>query len=395
MEGFFANNPSVVSSAPRCQSCGLKHKCNTPRMAPSGLGKMGVLVVGEAPGEREDREGIQLIGKSGQLLRRHLNDLGIKLDRDCWKTNAVNCRPPENRTPTAKEIVACRPFLLKLIKEKNPKVVILLGTKSVQSLLGPLWKKDIGSISRWVGCLVPCREYNVWIAPNWHPSYLLRQNSEVLESNFRDNLRRAFSIESHPYKSSSCKNPYTQKIKVLKNPDSVLTYIESFLEANNPIAFDFETDRLKPDADGSSIFSCAISDGECTIAYPWVGDAIAATSKLLRSRVPKIGANIKFEERWTRKILGHGVRNWVWDCMVAAHTLNNTPGITSVKFQSFVRFGVGDYSSNISSFLEAGGKGNTENKIKQVKLSDLLLYNGMDALMEYKIAQQQMEEINE
>ncbi|KKK64622.1 hypothetical protein LCGC14_2982360, partial [marine sediment metagenome] len=156
----------------------------------------------------------------------------------------------------------------------------------------------------------------------------------------------------------------------------------------------YETDRLKPDADDSQIISCAISNGEHTVAYPWVGEAIIETSRLLRSPIPKIAANIKFEERWTRKVLGHGVRNWKRDTMQAAHVLNNEPGITSVKFQAFVRLGVGDYDSHIVPYFKSASS-NAPNRIKELNLSDLLLYNGMDALLEFKIAEKQMKEMGD
>jgi len=391
--GFFSSElrDSYSLLSTQCGKCKLDRGCITPKMQPTGAGRKGILIVAEAPGEKEDREGIQLIGKAGQLLRKYLGELDIKLDRDCWKTNAVNCRPKENRTPKPKEIEACRPSLIKLIKEKKPKVVILLGGSAVESLIGSLWKKKIDTIGRWLGWRIPCREYNTWICPNWHPSYLLRQNSPILNLWFKKYLEQALELSGYPYPGEI--SDLTKDVTIIREHDKAAKYIRRFISKEEPVAFDYETNRLKPDDINSAIVSCAISDGKHTIAFPWMGEAIGATSELLQSKVPKIGANIKFEERWTKRILKHGVRNWLWDCMVASHTLNNTPGITSVKFQSFVRFGISDYSSDISPFFETSN-GNAENKIRQIELSKLLLYNGMDALMEYKIAQEQMKEMN-
>ncbi len=391
-KGFFSDTQQshIGFAVPRCQSCGLSRGCDSPKMPFTGEGKRGVLIVAEAPGATEDERGTQLIGKAGQLLRNILEDIGWDLDEDCWKTNAIICRPPDNRTPVKKEIESCRPCLMKTIKKLHPKVVVLMGSVAVNSLLEPIWRKGIGAIGRWVGCRIPLRELNLWACPIWHPSYLLRRNNEELELWFRRYLEEALKIQKEPWKKIPL--DYDKHIIVKKDHRDAAKSIRSFTLNEVAVAFDYETDRLKPDANDAKIVSCAISNGTYTVAYPWVGDAITATSELLKSPTPKIAANIKFEERWTRKILGHGVRNWKWDTMQAAHVLNNEPGITSVKFQAFIRFGIGDYDSHISSYLK-GLDSNTSNRIKELRLADLLLYNGMDALLEFKIAEQQMEEM--
>ena len=375
---------------PRCQSCGLSRGCKSPKMEVTGHGKKGVLFVAEAPGATEDEQGEQLIGQAGQLLRNTLDDIGWDLDRDCWKTNAIICRPPDNRTPTKKEIEACRPCLVKTIQKLEPKIIIPMGSVAVNSLLAPIWRKDIGPVSRWVGWQIPLRNLNLWVCPTWHPSYLLRQKDEVLSLWFKGHLKKALSLEEAPWPDGP--PDLMGSIKIEKDHSQAAKYIRKFIRAGKPVAFDYETDRLKPDSVDAKIVSCSVSDGIHTIAYPWAGEAIIATGELLKSDTPKIAANMKFEERWTRGVLGYGVRNWRWDTMQAAHVLNNEPGITSVKFQAFVRFGVGDYDSHISPYFK-GPSSNAPNRIKELKLSDLLLYNGMDALLEYKIAEQQMVEM--
>ena len=156
-------------------------------------------------------------------------------------------------------------------------------------------------------------------------------------------------------------------------------------------SFDYETDRIKPDGDDSRIVSCSVWwDGEKTIAFPWHGEAIKAMRELLRSPLPKIGCNLKFEDRWTRKILGHRVRGWYWDTMLAAHVLDNRPGVTSIKFQSFVLLGQTSYDDHIKRFLK-GASGEETNQIDQIDVNDLLLYNGLDSLLQFKVGSKQME----
>jgi len=385
MKGFFPDSqlqkqPPLRS--PRCGSCGLCKTCNSPKMQPTGQGKRGVLIVAEAPGASEDEKGTQLIGKAGQELRRIMKELGWNLDRDCWKTNVLICRPPDNRKPTEKEIHYCRPNLLKTIKQLQPETIILMGGVAVKSLIGHVWKESVGAIGRWVGWRIPCQELNTWICPTWHPSYLLRENNPVLNLHFQKHLEDAFDLSGRPWEEVP---KYRETVKVLY-PGVAAERIRH-RKWNGPIAFDYETNCLKPDAEWAQIVSCAVSDGKWTFAYPWAGMAIAATSELLRSDVPKIASNLKFEERWTRAMLCHGVNGWAWDTMLKAHELDNRPGITGLKFQAFVQLGQGDYDSHIDPYLKATGPGRP-NRTKEI-LDQLLPYNGMDALLTRLVAEKQ------
>jgi uracil-DNA glycosylase family 4 len=95
-----------------------------------------ILFVGEAPGRREDEQGIPFCGASGKNLDKLLDNVGLSLD-DIYVANILKCRPPENRDPLPEEIRAHTPWLLKQIKDMKPKVVCSLGnyaTKFFMSL---------------------------------------------------------------------------------------------------------------------------------------------------------------------------------------------------------------------------------------------------------------------
>lgn len=154
--GFFPasmllETKAPTSLVPKCGACGLYKTCNTPKMEPSGAGRKRILILAEAPGETEDAKGIQLCGKSGTYLSDTLKGLGVSMRKDCWLTNAIICRPPDNETPDDKKIEWCRPNLTKTIKELQPDIIIPLGGVAVKSLIGSIWKEDVGPISRWVG----------------------------------------------------------------------------------------------------------------------------------------------------------------------------------------------------------------------------------------------------
>lgn len=391
MEGFFSES-ELVESEPsptiaKCGLCKLCRSCNSPKMQWTGCGYRKILVVAEAPGENEDREGTQLIGKAGQKLRECMQKLGVDLDRDCWKTNAVICRSEE--TPTERQIVACRPNLLRTIEELHPEVILLLGAVAVKSLIGHLWRKseDPGKIGRWVGWKIPCQQLNAWVCPTWHPSYLLRKPDPVLELWFDRHLEEAFKLKEAPYPEGT--PDYPALVERILDDAQAAKVIRKMIEHGGTVAFDYETDRLKPDHPDARIVSCGVCwEGKKTIAYPWYGDAIKATSELLRSPSKKYGWNLKFEQRWTKALLGHGVRNWEWDGMLAAHTLDNRQGITSAKFQAFVLLGLSPWDRAIKPYLRAE-ESNKPNRIGELPLDDLLLYNGIDALVTFEMASKQ------
>lgn len=384
--------PIIETTTPLCGKCGIWNRCQSPKMPTTGRGERGILVVGEAPGETEDEQNEQFVGQSGQLLRESMSAAGLDLDRDCWKTNALICRPPGNRTPTEDEIGYCRPNLNRTIKDLNPRVVVLLGGVAVRSFLEPIWGPT-GPIATWVGWRIPLQSKNCWVCPTYHPSYVKRsedqRGGEVIRRIFDRQLKSIEELVGRPWKEVP---DYRSQITIEKSPSRASTWLSDKLKKGGACSFDFETNCLKPDGDDAAIVSCAVCwSGKETIAFPWAGEAIEAMGKFLQSEVPKIGANNKFESRWTYKEFGFYPRNWVHDCQLDAHILDNRRGIVSVEFQSFVRLGFPPWG-DVSPYLKASG-GNDINRIRELDLGVLLEYNALDALCEYFVAVDQRKEL--
>jgi len=388
-KGFFSSSSfqtkEKILTTTRCGLCGRYKNCKSPKMPPTGKGRKKILFIAEAPGAEEDRKNMQLVGPSGQFLRKHLKKMEVDLDKDCWKTNAVICFKKNNETPNKKVIEACRPNLMRTIKQYQPNVIVLLGKIAISSLISALWKTDEGVVNKWAGYSIPCQSLNAWIICTYHPAYLLRKNDKVLNRFFENHLRTALhKSKSKPWK----KIPnYNNQIDIIMNPLQAVKEIEKIKDG--PIAFDYETNCLKPEGKGTKLVSCSICwKGKKTIAFPMEKGVVTAVSRLLKSPIPKIASNMKFEDRWTRTKLGHPVRNWLWDTMIAAHVIDNSPGVTSIKFQSFVFLGVESYNDVVKPFFESGK--DRFNRIHEIDLNDLLLYNGLDSLLEYKVAMKQM-----
>ena len=273
MEGFFSTSKLIGSAnsntnqLPHCGSCGLYRDCISPKMKPSGEGRKKILIVAEAPGELEDIKGTQLIGKSGKLLKQLLKELDISLHKDCWKTNAIICRPKNNETPSNEKIRACSPNLFKTIKKLNPNVVILLGGVSVQSLIGTIRNETMSTRGIWMGWQIPLQKLNIWICPTYHPSYLLRTQDSVVELSMKSHLRAAIKkAKSKPW--TDIPN-YEKQIEIINRPSKAISFIRDITKKAGPFAFDYEANCLKPEYKGSEMYSCSICyKGKRTIAFP-------------------------------------------------------------------------------------------------------------------------------
>lgn len=353
-----------------------------------GKGKKRILIIGEAPGRNEDERGEQFVGKAGKRLQKELHRLQIDLNRDCWKTNAVRCYPSDGKTPDSKTVRHCRTAVFREIRELQPEKILLFGNVAAESVLGHLWTAG-GKypLSTWSGWNIPHRELNAWISVHYHPSYLNRSNDPLLDLIFRRELKRSLSFSGRP--CETVRGKYEDQVEILYKASSVAKALRDF---KNVIVPDYETNCLKPEYPGAEIVSCAIcgetASGIKVYAFPWFGATAEVVGALLRSRIKKIASNAKFEERWTQHVYGHGVRNWYWDTMLAAHVLNNAQGTTGLKFQAFVLLGQAPYNLHIEPYIKptSGGK---LNRIRELSWNDILLYNGMDSLLEYKVAKVQ------
>lgn len=399
--GFFAQSEMLVSRAPaslvpKCGACGLCKRVESPKMAPSGHGKRKILIVGEAPGGEEDAKGIQFVGKTGRYLEKVLKGHGIDMRRDCYLTNAVICRPPDNKlSKKEEEVDFCRPNLIKTVKELKPHLIIPVGGAAIRSLMEHVWSSNeaIGKVSKWVGHAFPSQKLNAWICPTFHPTFVLRQrdnNQPVAELVFDKHIAGALDHVGRPW--STVPNFEAQVERVLKTSEAARV-LREMARRGGWVAFDYETNMLKPDWPEARIISAAVCwRGKKTIAYPWHGEAIEATQELLAAKnVYKIASNLKFEDRWTRRMFGHGVRNWLWDTMVNGHVYDNRPGITGLGFQSLLWLGQDSYYDHISPLMKAE-KGKRTNRVaEEIEINDLLRYNGLDAILEYFVCIKQRE----
>ena len=151
--------------------CGLK-KTATNLVFGDGNPNAKLVLIGEAPGAEEDRQGIPFVGASGQLLDKMLASIGLSRN-EVYISNTVFWRPPGNRTPHAGEISICQPFVERMLELIDPEILITVGGPAAHSLLA-----QQGSVSRlrgkWFSYETPRMSRPIQASAIYHPSYLLR-----------------------------------------------------------------------------------------------------------------------------------------------------------------------------------------------------------------------------
>ena len=136
-----------------------------------GAADARVLIVGEAPGAEEDRQGKPFVGDSGQLLDKMLTSIGVART-EVFISNTIFWRPPGNRTPTAAETAVCQPFVERLVELIDPQIVVLLGKAAAASMLGKT--EAIGRLrGKWMDYSTAGLPRPIPALAMYHPSYLL------------------------------------------------------------------------------------------------------------------------------------------------------------------------------------------------------------------------------
>lgn len=445
MAGFLQNKAAISTpiQTTGCATCGLAAGCRSPKMLPTGEGKEGILIIAEAPGQSEDEEGVQLIGKAGQRLRRTLREFKFDLDRDCRKTNACCCRPPDNETPTPDQVAACRKRVFAEIERFKPRVIIPMGSAALLSVLGNRWRHDSDfSINRWRNLTIPDQGLNAWVCPTFHPSYVERsmQREPVVEVLWRRDLAKALSLSQVPVPRTAepevrmirgtqvndyLLNLWQRSKKGESRPfhamqpgtkdwktcwrghpewqDEMLAYQKCGVPVNHTggltIFWDYEATGLKMYKPGHGIRACSIAETpDLAYAWAWWEDPqmFALFRAIMESElIRKGGANNKYEHVTTRQMLGFEVRGWWYDIVIGAHVLDNRQGNANVAFQTYTRLGVVDFKSETEALLKGIDPKDKHsfNRIDKIPKRELLLRCGRDSAYEYAIALNQRKDL--
>jgi uracil-DNA glycosylase family 4 len=169
-----ADLAALSAAVHACTACGL---CSARQQAIMGEGvaQPAIMVVGEAPGEQDDRQGQAFVGRPGVLLDNMLAAIQSGRGHDAYVTTIIKCRPTGNRNPRPEEVAACQPYLMREIALQQPFTILALGRFAAQALLGseePLQALRERTHSIQVG------ERIIPLVVSYNPSYLLSHPNE-------------------------------------------------------------------------------------------------------------------------------------------------------------------------------------------------------------------------
>ena len=288
--------------------------------------------------------------------------------KDCWLINAINCKPPyetnkdtgrrELRTPKPNEVDACRPMVYSTMEALMPEKIILTGGTALDSFLLHRGGKKLGGINVWRGYAIPDREVRAHVFPVYHPSYVMRsEKKRIIQTTFSRDIKQAIKYRPDPI---DWDEDFESQVRVLTNPEVIEDMLDKIIHANELTAMDYEATGLKPYVEGHKIWSVSLACRTIggAISFPLLPELIPAFIRFLKSPVPKTAHNAPFEQLWSFIILGVWIVNMIHCSQLGAHVENNRRGTKSLKFQSYVRFGVGNWANDIGmqKFLRAKGK---------------------------------------
>jgi DNA polymerase len=167
--------PELESRVARCTGCVL-HETRTRTVFGTGNRTADWMIIGEAPGAEEDRQGEPFVGRAGQLLTAMLGAVGCRRE-EVYITNILKCRPPGNRDPLPAEVACCHDYLERQIELVGPKLILVVGRIAAHNLL----QTDI-PIGRLRGRVHRYGKTGIPLVVTYHPAYLLRSPLEKRKS---------------------------------------------------------------------------------------------------------------------------------------------------------------------------------------------------------------------
>ncbi len=165
------NWSQLQQSVVDCQLCGL-HKSRAQTVFGVGDTQSDWMIIGEAPGAEEDKQGQPFVGRAGRLLNNMLAAVGLPRNA-VYISNVLKCRPPNNRDPKADEATLCRGYLERQIALVNPKLIIVVGRIAAHNLL-----HTTTPLGRLRGTVHTLPDSDTPVIVTYHPAYLLRQPAE-------------------------------------------------------------------------------------------------------------------------------------------------------------------------------------------------------------------------
>lgn len=338
-----------------CDTCTL---VTEPFVPCSGKPNASLVIVGEAPGSVEVEVGKPFVGQSGQLLNAVIAQAGGN-PSDSFRTNAVICRPPGNRTPTQDEIACCNQRLVQeLLKTQGP--VLLLGKTACEAL-----SVDFGQKGAWL------KWRDRWVKPAWHPAYVLREPDEA--TLFIREVAAAVAGPSHI-------REFEPKVIVAESVEHLRTLLEVCPD-KAWVAFDIETDQIQwydtltKSRDAILMLQIAWNYEYGIVINDELLYDVPGTIEVLQKffgRVQTCGHNAKFDNVFLRAHTGLHI-HLDFDTLLATYILDETMP-RGLKILASLEFGIPNYEDElIGQYLSS-----RNDRYSKIPFEKLALYGVKD-----------------
>jgi uracil-DNA glycosylase family 4 len=329
--------PSVKGN-PGCTGCELHHTAKSVCLMGRGPVPAKVMVVGEAPGRREDKTGKPFVGDAGAILDKTLEKAGLKR-KDVYITNVVKCRPPENRTPKNGEIRACKKYFDRELKKVNPKFVITLGATALKGVL------KHGKITEMHGQVIHSGDGRVYM-PTFHPAAALYDIKRL------GPIREDFKTFAETINGRERKHPKLNIVQIKSWDD--LERCLRYIRKNHHLSFDTETTGLHQHEPGFEVRTFQIGDDKVQFLLPlqiegsWLLDRRDIQGMMLR-RIQKeckgkwlSAQNGKFDNIALMTCYNGLKLRVKFDTGIAAHLLDENQS-ANLKYRARVDLGARDW----------------------------------------------------
>lgn len=383
MEGFFEELGIIETNDKKgkeytCLDCGLKTSDHSYRNMYRGEGKKEILIISD------------FLNNSENELSLLLEELGFNLDKDFWKIPPIKCKLLKGYSFTPVQINACRKNVMNTFNELSPKGVILLGHSAYDSFLGYRMSGRLSKVkfNDFIGECIPDQEFKSWVGVTYEFYHIQKFKwDKVLKKIFKNHL---LSFVEKMKKDIEIID-YSKKVIIVKEEEEATNIIDDLRKNRKALAFDYETDGIKPQREGHKIYYASVSDGERAWAFPFFEgvDFRNSWKKFLKSpNIIKTAHSKRFETIWTKFINGYYVRKPFWCTSIGAHCLDNKKK-TSLKFLTYTVFGILGYDNSIDKYITKVRLGedpkskNSFNRIDEAPEEDILYYNGLDSLFTF------------
>jgi len=342
-----------MKAGAHCSECPLKDQPYCP-----GAGSLSpkLVLVGEAPGYQEARDGVPFVGNSGKLLWSLLKSLGVTRE-DCYVTNAVLCRPPNNREPTKVELGCCYPALKKVLDRFSDVPTVALGRTAMDALGVPHNLRGY-----WHGNKLGA----------WHPAYILRRPNEIGE--LHNQLWKA--LNTQPLK------PLDPEIVVIDTFDKLDEFLANKVEDDVPVCVDLETTQVNWQSELVLCMGVAWSAERAYIITDRILYSRPAATQLAQWFEGKYigGHNFKFDQNFMAHHLDLHLK-CRWDTFLMHYCTKETSGGHGLKELAAFYFDAPDYEAElVQKYLKS--RNDDYSKVPQEKLHK---YCGLDVCYNWRL----------